>query len=346
MASAVPLRVHESWALALREFALRLKHRSPSVAKATIRTAGYGTAEEAAEKRLKQVNSTFCATTIQQLTSNFWVKKRSKLLLWFIFQQPLKPCPLKACSISGKQTSVPARRIGARSIGDDGVRPLFCRSEAGNDRQDVGLHFVPLLNEQTLGFEQIANRMRVPAHDLFQDGNKDGQGAVADHGTLGDGRKVLVLGNGNGETIAPIHVEHDVDVGAAVANIDDAVRSGPKFLEQLIDDGDLAVSSRHLKDPFDFALLVVFKLRAVDMIGRDNALEGRADHFHRASRDHVEIEVVALNFLGKEAVERIDIGLQPDALARFIEMLAAHLRAELGVVQQQIGEFPPLLHQV
>src|SRR5664280_3722488 len=99
MASAVPLRVHESWALALREFALRLKHRSPSVAKATIRTAGYGTAEEAAEKRLKQVNSAFCATTIQQLTSDFWVKKRPELLLWFIFQQPLKPCPFKACCL-------------------------------------------------------------------------------------------------------------------------------------------------------------------------------------------------------------------------------------------------------
>jgi hypothetical protein len=35
------------------------------VAKASIRTAAYGTAEEAAEKRLKQVNSAFCATTIQ-----------------------------------------------------------------------------------------------------------------------------------------------------------------------------------------------------------------------------------------------------------------------------------------
>jgi hypothetical protein len=31
----------------------------------------YGTAEQAAEKRLKQVNSAFCATTIQQLTSDF-----------------------------------------------------------------------------------------------------------------------------------------------------------------------------------------------------------------------------------------------------------------------------------
>src|SRR5450759_3434698 len=183
----------------------------------------------------------------------------------------------------------------ACSIGDSDVRPFFRRCEAGNDGQDIGLHLVPLLNEHSLGFEQIANRMRVPAHHLLQDGNEDGQCAVADHGTLGDGRQVLVLGNGNGETIAPIHVQHDMDVGAAVAYIDDAIRPGPKVFEQLVDNRDLAVSGRHLKDTFDFAVLVVFKLCAVDMIGGNDALEGGADHFHRTGRDHVEIEVVALN---------------------------------------------------
>jgi hypothetical protein len=72
---------------------------------AEVRAPVTSAAKEAAEKRLKQVNSAFCATTIQQLTSDFWVKKRPKLLLWFIFQQPLKPsseatlnAPLKRCS--------------------------------------------------------------------------------------------------------------------------------------------------------------------------------------------------------------------------------------------------------
>jgi hypothetical protein len=35
------------------------------VAKAGKMTATHGTAEEAAEKRIEQVNSAFCATTIQ-----------------------------------------------------------------------------------------------------------------------------------------------------------------------------------------------------------------------------------------------------------------------------------------
>src|ERR1039458_5284714 len=116
--------------------------------------------------------------------------------------------------------------------------------------------------------------MRVPAHHLFQDGNEDGQCAVADHGTLGDRRQVLVLGNGNGEAIAPIHVHHHMDVGTAIANVHDAVRPGPEIFEQLVDNGDLAVAGSHLKDAFDFAVLVVFKLRAVNMIGGKAALGG------------------------------------------------------------------------
>src|SRR5664280_1906597 len=54
-----------SWALAPEGTRTSSQPRSPSVAKATVMTAAYGTAEEAAEKRLKQVNSAFCATTIQ-----------------------------------------------------------------------------------------------------------------------------------------------------------------------------------------------------------------------------------------------------------------------------------------
>ena len=126
------------------------------------------------------------------------------------------------------------------------------------------------------------------------------------------------------------------------------MRSGPvlRVLEQLVDDGDLAVSCRHLKDAFDFAVLVVFKLRAVNVIGRDNALEGRADYFHRAGRDHIEIEVIALNFLGEEAVEQVNVRLQAHPLAGLVEVLGTHFRAEFGIVQQQIGELAALLDEV
>ena len=43
--------------------------------------------------------------------------------------------------------------------------------------------------------------------------------------------------------------------------------------------------------------------------------------------------------------QQADVFLQADPLARLDEMLFAHL-AELGIVQQQVSEFPALLDQV
>ena len=54
----------------------------------------------------------------------------------------------------------------------------------------------------------------------------------------------------------------------------------------------------------------------------------------------------ALDLLRQKAVEQIDVRLQAYALAGFIQMLGAHLGPEFGVVQQQIGELAPLLHQI
>ena len=82
------------------------------------------------------------------------------------------------------------------------------------------------------------------------------------------------------------------------------------------------------------------------MLGRNDAFQSRADHFHRAGRDHVEIEVVTLDLVRQKAVERVDVGLQPNGLAGLVQMFAAHARAEFGIVQQQVGELASLLHQV
>jgi len=61
-------------------------------------------------------------------------------------------------------------------------------------------------------------------------------------------------------------------------------------------------------------------------------------------RDHVEIEVVT-STSSTEAVERVDVGLQPNA-CRLGTDVRAHARAEFGIVQQQVGELASLLHQV
>src|SRR5208337_4645894 len=119
---------------------------------------------------------------------------------------------------------------------------LLYRSADGHDGELVGLDLVPLLNEQSLGFEQLANQARLPADNFFQDGNQNRQRAIADDRTLGDRRKIFVLGDGDGETVAPVHVQHDVNVGAAVADVHNAVGAGLEFIEQPVDDSHLAVA--------------------------------------------------------------------------------------------------------
>ena len=125
------------------------------------------------------------------------------------------------------------------------------------------------------------------------------------------------------------------------------MRSGPifRFFNQLIDHCDLAVAGGYLEDSFDLPVGVVFELRAVDVVGGDDALQRRADYFHRSRGDYIEVEVVVVHFLGEEAVEQINVRLQAHALARLIKVLRAHL-AKFGIVQQQVGEFAALLDEV
>ncbi len=49
---------------------------------------------------------------------------------------------------------------------------------------------------------------------------------------------------------------------------------------------------------------------------------------------------------GENLVEQFDIALQSNALANLIKMLFPHLGLEFGIVQQQVGEFRSLLHQI
>jgi hypothetical protein len=71
----------------------KLNWIAPQGLKPLIFRAFFGTVEQAAEKRIETVTSAFSRTPIQQVTSELWGKKRQKLLPWFFFQQPLKPCP-------------------------------------------------------------------------------------------------------------------------------------------------------------------------------------------------------------------------------------------------------------
>ena len=48
----------------------------------------------------------------------------------------------------------------------------------------------------------------------------------------------------------------------------------------------------------------------------------------------------------EKLVKQLDVALQANALAHLAQMFLADLRLELRIVQQQVGEFRSLLHQV
>src|SRR3954470_496447 len=85
------------------------------------------------------------------------------------------------------------------------------------DRQPVGAHALPFLNEQAAILEQRADAARVPPGDLLEHRDEHAQGVVADHRTSRDLSDEARFGRGDRETITAIDVEHDVNVRAAGA---------------------------------------------------------------------------------------------------------------------------------
>ena len=81
------------------------------------------------------------------------------------------------------------------------------------------------------------------------------------------------------------------------------------------------------------------------MLGRDDAFERRLDHLPRRGRDHEEREPVAVDAALEELDQRRNVAAQPDPPAGLLEVLAADA-AELGIVADQVGQLPALLHQV
>ena len=107
---------------------------------------------------------------------------------------------------------------------------------------------------------------------------------VAQHGAPRDARELRVLGDGNRESVAIVHVQHHVHVGAPVADVDrprgrtsnrlSSSRSPPP-----------AVAGRDSADRLHLAsALVMLELRSEDAVGRHDAVEGRLDDFARRAK--------------------------------------------------------------
>ena len=109
-----------------------------------------------------------------------------------------------------------------------------------------------------------------------------------------------------------------MDVGAAVADVDDVVGADLGAGLELIEDEDFAVSGVGASDGVDFAGTGVKKLGAENVVGRDDAFEGGADDFDRSGGEDVEIEMEAGDAVVENLVEQVDVFFQADAFADFV----------------------------
>src|SRR5262245_5859708 len=196
-------------------------------------------------------------------------------------------------------------------------------------------------------FEQRADARRIgQADDLFEHGNQRTQRVFAEDRAFGDGRDIFVFRNGHGESVAAVDVQHDVNVGAAVAHVDDTVGTDLKSRLQFIERRDLAVARRNADDGFDLAgLRMIMEARAEDVVRRYDVFQRRLDHLFRRRRNDEKRKVITFDSIAQYFRQQMDVLLEPDSLTGFDQMLFANA-AEFGVVQQQIGELAPLLRKV
>src|SRR5690348_6395866 len=177
---------------------------------------------------------------------------------------------------------------GRRHVGSSG------RTAA--NREPVGADAIPLLDEQSAILEEGANAHRVPAGDLLEHGNEHAQRVVADDRPTRDLGDEPRLGGGDGQPVAAIDVEHHVNVGAAVADVDYALPRYAQLDANAVEGRNLAVTRGYAQDRCDLAGgPVELEARADDALGRDDPIERRFDDFLRRGGDDVEIELVAVD---------------------------------------------------
>ena len=184
------------------------------------------------------------------------------------------------------------------------------------------------------------------ADNFFKNRDEDTEGVGAQNGTLGDLGDVFGFGNGDSETVASVDVEHNVNIRAAVAGVDDVVRAdflaGLKFIEE----GDFAVASGGADDGVDFAGGLVNEFCAVNVIGGQQAFEGAADDFNGSGGENVKIKMIAFDAVIEDLVEQTNVGFETNLFSDLNQVFFADAGTEVGIMEKQIGEFGALLDQI
>src|SRR5260370_21663894 len=123
-------------------------------------------------------------------------------------------------------------------------------------------------------FEKSSDLVGSVCKNLREDRYQDAEGVVADDRPLRYLGNIFGLGRGNREAAAVIYVKYDVDIRAAVANVNNVVVGEVQPELQLIDCDYLTVTRRNADDRLDLArLLVILQSSSNNVLGRHNSVQ-------------------------------------------------------------------------
>ena len=105
----------------------------------------------------------------------------------------------------------------------------WCRSGGGRyrlaDLDPIGTRALPIVEHHAVRLDEVTDLGCAHPEHLVKDRHDYAEGVVAEDRGLGDPCQVSVLGCRDCEPIGVIDVQHDVDVRAPIAHVDDAVGS-------------------------------------------------------------------------------------------------------------------------
>src|SRR5258708_7603151 len=155
------------------------------------------------------------------------------------------------------------------------LRACRSRSRRRNRRtqcEAIGANPFPFLDWHAVGFKELTNAHAPPARDFFKNRSHYGKRIRAEHRSFSDLRNVWRLRNRDGQAVACVHMQHDVNIGAAVANVNHMVRRDVTFCLQPVENGYFSVTSRRTNNALNFSRITVFELGAINVIRGHNAL--------------------------------------------------------------------------
>src|SRR6202035_1966015 len=140
----------------------------------------------------------------------------------------------------------------------------------------------PLIQGQPVTLKQFPDVASLPVEELIKSGNHDAEGVFTEHRAFGNARQLLIFRYGNRKSVMVIYMQHDVNIGTAIADIDHPIGGNTQSTLEFLHYRDLAIAGGHALDGTNFAgASVELEFGAVNAFRRHDAVERGNDDFAR-----------------------------------------------------------------